>query len=212
MRSNSTIRQRSLLSRLVWFVLRRLYKWKGWQLTGSAPDIAKFILLGAPHTSNWDFVFFAGAVRKLGIQPNFVGKNSLFKWPMRDFMLDMGGIPVDRAKRKGGYVNTVIDTIGKVDRIALVVAPEGSRTSDGRWHTGFYHIANGAGIPIVPAWVNHETMQGGVGEPIMPSGDFAADLAKIAAFYRSVLPDFERFAVLAQQADDAARGADATLQ
>ena len=189
----------SLLSRFVWFILRRLYGWKGWEFSGSAPDIPKYVLLGAPHTSNWDFVFFAGAVHKLGIRPNFVGKHSLFRWPMCDFMLDMGGIPVDRS-RKGGYVQAVVDAFGKADTMALVIAPEGSRTSGGQWRTGFYHMAAGAGVPIVPAWVNHETMRGGIGEPIMPTGDFGADLAKIAAFYQSVLPGFQRFDALAEQA------------
>ena len=70
----------------------------------------------------------------------------------------------------------------------------------GEWRTGFYHIAMAAGVPIVPAWVNNDTMRGGVGEPIVPTGDFAADLAKIAAFYREKRPDCDRFVALEQQA------------
>ena len=115
----------TLLSRIVWRILRGLYRWKGFKLSGGAPDIPKYILLGAPHTTNWDFIFFAGAVRELGIKPNFVGKHTLFNWPMTRFMFDMGGIPVDRRK-KDNYVQTVIAAIGEADEIPLVVAPEGS--------------------------------------------------------------------------------------
>ncbi|RJY09380.1 1-acyl-sn-glycerol-3-phosphate acyltransferase [Aurantiacibacter aquimixticola] len=191
----------TLLSRIVWRILRGLYRMRGYKLEGSVPSAAKFVFVGAPHTTNWDFVFFAGAVRELGVTPSFIGKHTLFKWPMTRFMHDMGGMPVDRS-RKGGYVQAVIGAFEAADALALVVAPEGSRTSDGRWRSGFYHIAHGAGVPIVPAWVNHDTRRGGVGEPIMPTGDFHADLAKLAEFYRKNRPDCERFEVLARQARD----------
>ncbi len=176
-----------------------LYRLQGFRLEGRAPDIPKYILVGAPHTTNWDFIFFAGAVKEMGIRPSFVGKHTLFKWPMTRFMYDMGGIPVDRT-RKGNYVQNVISAIHEAEDIALVVAPEGSRSSDGRWRSGFYHIAHGAGIPIVPAWVNHEARRGGLGEPIHTTGDFHADLARIAEFYKANRPECERFDILAAQA------------
>lgn len=189
----------TLLSRIVWRILRWLYGLKGFKLEGGPPDAPKFIIAGAPHTSNWDFIFFAGAVQEMGIKPSFVGKHTLFKWPMTRFMLDMGGMPVDRSSPRG-YVNAVVDRVNAADEIALVVAPEGSRTSDGHWRSGFYHIACGAGVPIVPAWVDYTSKRGGLGEPIIPSGDFHADLAKIAAFLSEKIPDCARFEVLAAQA------------
>ncbi|MGB3796453.1 MAG: 1-acyl-sn-glycerol-3-phosphate acyltransferase [Alteraurantiacibacter sp.] len=189
----------SLLSRIVWRILRGLYRLKGFRLSGNAPAIPKFILLGAPHTSNWDFIFFAGAVKKMGIRPSFVGKHTLFKWPMTQFMLDMGGMPINRSTNTG-YVRTVIERIEAMDEIALVVAPEGSRSSDGRWRSGFYHIASGAGIPIVPAWFDYRARHGAIGEPIWPTGDFHADLARIAQFYADAMPECGRFQVLKEQA------------
>ena len=198
MPDNAT-RKPSLLSRLVRRLLLVLYRWKGWRIEGRAPDVDKFVLLGAPHTSNWDFIFFLGATHELGIRPSFVGKNTLFKWPATNFMLDMGGIPVDRNKR-ANYVEQVAQAFADHDDLALVIAPEGSRTFRGSWKSGFYHIAMAAGVPIVPAWVNHETMRGGVGEPIMPTGDYQADLAKIAAFYREKRPDCDRFVALEKSA------------
>ena len=188
-----------MLSRAAWQTLRMLYTSKGFELEGGAPRVPKYLLVGAPHTTNWDFIIFAGVVGKLGIKPSFIGKHTLFKWPMTQFMLDIGGIPVDRST-PGGYTARVIERIEQADEIALVIAPEGSRTSDGRWRSGFYHIAHGAGIPFVPAWVNYETRRAGLGEPIMPSGDFHADLAILAEFYKRHRPDSPRFDVLAAQA------------
>lgn len=180
----------------MWRLLLWLYRIKGWHIGGHAPAERKYIIVGAPHTTNWDFVFFAGGVRELGIRPSFIGKHSLFRWPLRRFMFDMGGMPVDRSK-PGGYVRSVIRALQEADEMALVIAPEGTRSSDGRWRSGFYHIALGAKVPIVPAWVDHARKVGGLGKPIMPTGDYQADMMQIVAFYRSVMPDSPRFKVLA---------------
>lgn len=185
----------SPLSRIVRRALIALYHWKGWRLEGTRPDCAKFVITGAPHTSNWDFVFFIGATHELGIRPSFMGKHTLFRWPLTEFMRDMGGVPVDRRSR-GNYVEQVAAAFREADELALVVAPEGSRRSTGEWRSGFYHIALAAGVPIVPAWVNNATMRGGLGEPMMPSGDYRADLAKLAAFYREKMPECARFVAL----------------
>ena len=192
-------RRPALSSRMVQRILLGLYRWKGWKIEGRRPDCDKFIILGAPHTSNWDFVFFLGAANQLGIKPSFMGKTSLFKWPMTNFMLDMGGVPVDRTKR-GKYVEQVAAAFEASDELALVIAPEGSRTFKGAWRTGFYHIAMAAGVPIVPAWVNNKTMRGGMGEAMMPTGDYRADLAHLAAFYREKRPDCDRFVALERSA------------
>jgi 1-acyl-sn-glycerol-3-phosphate acyltransferase len=189
------VNRATLSSRLMWRLLGWLYKVKGWKITGHAPPYRKCVILGAPHTSNWDFVFFAGTVEQLGIKPCFMGKHSLFHWPLRRFMYDMGGRPVDRSK-PGGYVRAVIRAFAAEDDMAMVIAPEGTRSSDGRWRSGFYHIAQGAVVPIVPAWVDHVRKIGGMGEPLMPTGDYQADMAKLLAYYRSVMPDCPRWDVL----------------
>lgn len=188
-------RKPSLLSRIVKRVLLALYRWKRWRIEGEHPGVDKFVIVGAPHTSNWDFVFFIGATDALGIRPSFMGKKSLFEGPQRRFMLDMGGVPIDRSK-KGNYVEQVARAFAEADELALVIAPEGSRTFTGSWRSGFYHIAMAAGVPIVPAWVNNATMRGGIGPAIMPTGDYRADLARIAAFYRDKRPDCDRFVAL----------------
>ncbi len=193
----------SLLSRFVRRVLIALYRWKGWRLEGSHPGVDKFVITGAPHTSNWDFVFFIGATHQLGIRPSFMGKHTLFKWPLARFMRDMGGIPVDRSRRGSNYVEQVAQEFARSDHLALVVAPEGTRSSTGVWRSGFWHIAKAAGVPIVPAWVDDRSMRGGIGAPLWPGDDLSADLAKLAAFYRSVMPDCQRFAVLEASVNEA---------
>ncbi|OGS50520.1 MAG: acyltransferase [Erythrobacter sp. RIFCSPHIGHO2_12_FULL_63_10] len=193
-------RKRSILSRVVRRIILGVYRWKGWQLDGHLPDLPKYVIAGAPHTSNWDFVFFIGATAQEGIEPNFMGKHTLFKGAMRRFMLDMGGIPIDRTKRSN-VVEQVAAEFARRDRLALVIAVEGTRGSKGEWKSGFYHIAEAAGVPIVPAWVCNERNVLGFGPPLWPSGNFADDLAKLARFMRSKLPDYERFKVLEAQAE-----------
>lgn len=189
-------RRTSVLSLLVRWVLLALYRWKGWRISTVAPVPRRCLILGAPHTTNWDFVFFLGATAKLGIKPSFIGKVSLFRWPLTRFMIDMGGIPIDRRAKGRNYVDQVVDHFAGRDELALVIAPEGTRGRISEWKTGFYHIARGAGVPIVPAWVDNATMTGGLGPPIETTGDYAADLAVIARFYRSVMPDHPKLAVL----------------
>ncbi len=189
----------SISSRLVRWVILKIYNWKGWKLEGSLPETRKFVIAGAPHTSNWDFVFFTGATNAMGIRPNFMGKHTLFTWPIKRFMEDMGGIPVDRSKR-ANYVEQVAAEFARRDELALVVAAEGTRKTDGSWKSGFYHIAKAAGVPIVPTWVCNKDKRLGFGPAIWPSGDYAADLARIAAYFRSILPDEPRFKVLEAQA------------
>ena len=199
--SSITPRKRSILSRIVRRIILAIWYGQGWKVTDPLPkNLKKYVLAGAPHTTNWDFVFFLGAATELGIRPSFMGKHTLFKWPMTRFMFDMGGVSVDRSRRGANYVEQVAAEYARRDELALVIAPEGSRSGNGEWRSGFYHIAMAAGVPIVPAWVNHETMRGGIGPALIPTGDYPADLARLAAFYRSVMPECPRFIALEAQA------------
>lgn len=197
--SSKPARKRSIMSRIVRRIILTIYRWKGWTLDGHLPPIPKYVIAGAPHTSNWDFVFFIGATAEEGVEPNFMGKHTLFSGYMRRFMLDMGGIPIDRTRRSN-VVEQVAAEFERRDRLALVIAAEGTRSTDGSWKSGFYNIARAANVPIVPAWVCNERMVLGFGEPIWPTGDYGQDLLKIARFMRSKLPEYERFKVLEAQA------------
>ena len=205
MRHNET-RNVTLLSRLVNRIILFIYRWKGWRIEGSLPKhLKKYVIAGAPHTSNWDFVFFSGATKHEQVQPNFMGKHTLFQGMMKNFMLDMGGISVDRTKR-ADTVEQMRREFERREELALVIAVEGTRSSDGKWKSGFYNIAKAAGVPIVPAYADNDKMIIGFGEPLFPSGNYGEDLLKLAEWFRSKLPDCERFKVLERQARDIIAG------
>ena len=197
--SERTSRKRSILSRIVRRIIMALYRFKGWKLDGHLPNIEKFVIAGAPHTSNWDFVFFIGATAEEGVEPNFMGKHTLFQGMMRNFMFDMGGIPIDRTKRSN-VVEQVAAVFEQRDHLALVIAAEGTRSSNGEWKSGFYNIARAANVPIVPAWVCNEDMVLGFGPAIVPTDSYGETLLEIARFMRSKRPDYERYKVLEAQA------------
>ena len=160
----------------------------GWRVEGTLPDNAgKAVLIAAPHTSNWDFVNFLGVAGDLGIKPHFMGKLSLFRWPLGGFMKQMGGVPVDR-RGGGNVVQQMVDEFQRRTEFMLTIAPEGTRGRTRRWKTGFYQIALAAKVPLVVGMMDYGTKTGGLGPLIWPTGDFRADMAKVVEFYRNTTP------------------------
>lgn len=205
MRQNET-RNVTLLSRFVNRIILFFYWLKGWKIEERFPKgITKCIIAGAPHTSNWDFVFFAGATKEEKVQPNFMGKHTLFQGIMKNFMLDMGGIAVDR-RQVGGTIQQLKEEFARRTELNLVMACEGTRNSDGKWKSGFYNIAKAAGVPIVLAYADNDKRTIGFSPPMMPSGNYGEDLLKIAQWFRSKIPDLDRYKVLEQQAKDIIAG------
>ncbi len=172
-----------LLRRLIYWYFRRT----GWTAYGEVPNPRKFVLIAAPHTSNWDFVNFIGLTQDLGIMPYFMAKKSLFKWPFRRFMFDMGGVPVDRSASQN-YVEQMVGEFARRDEFMLTIAPEGSRGNNSKWKTGFYQIAMAANVPIVMGIMDYGKKNGGLGPAMMPTGDYEADMAEVIKLYRSVVP------------------------
>ena len=182
-------REPSAMSRLFRRILVWFYRKRGWKAEGRLPTERRFILVAAPHTSNWDFVNFLGLTEDLGLYPRFMAKESLFRWPWRNFLFDMGGVPVERSSRQN-YVQQMIEEFGRRDDFVLTVAPEGTRSHASEWKTGFYHIAVGANVPIILGFMDYARKTGGIGAVIQPSGNFARDMKKMAEFYAGVTPRF----------------------
>jgi 1-acyl-sn-glycerol-3-phosphate acyltransferase len=180
-------RRPSLPSRLFRKALVAIYRNHGWSAHGVVPYPRKFVLIAAPHTSNWDFLYFVGLTEELGFMPHFMAKKSLFRWPWKNFMLDMGGVPVDRSSNRN-YVQAMIDEFSRRKEFMLTIAPEGTRGTVRAWKTGFYHIAMGAKVPIVVGMMDYGTKTGGLGPAIWPTGDYVADMKKVAEVYTSVTP------------------------
>lgn len=186
--------QPGLVARFVRWVLERPYRWGGWKSVGDVPELRKYVLIAAPHTSNWDFPNFLGLTSDLGIRPHFMGKLSLFRWPLAGFMRQMGGIPVDR-RGSQNYVQMMVDEFQRRTDFILTVAPEGTRGKAKRWKTGFYQIAMAAKVPLVVGMMDYGRKTGGLGPMIWPTGDFRADMEKVLDVYRGCIPKVPERAV-----------------
>lgn len=148
-------------------------------------DSSRYILIGAYHTSNWDFVIGYLVMTAIGLNLNFVGKHTLFRWPLGPFMRWLGGIPVNRSI-SSNFVDQVISNFRQYDELIVAIAPEGTRKKTEYWKSGFYHIAIGAGVPIVLGFLDYASRTGGLGAVIHPTGDIQDDLKEIKNFYSSV--------------------------
>lgn len=171
---------------LLWLLLQ-WYRRSGWTAHGTIPATRKFIILGASHTSNWDFPVFLGTVHAVGRRVRFIGKQSLFRGALGRFMRALGGVPVDRRGRQD-LVSQIVEQIRVHDDFLLIVAAEGTRSRTTKWKTGFYQIALRAGIPIVCAGPDYPTKRGIFGPIIHPTGDYERDMAPAFAFFRSLRP------------------------
>jgi 1-acyl-sn-glycerol-3-phosphate acyltransferase len=183
----SVIPRLSLLERFLRRILIGIYQLAGWNAEGRLPPDRKFVIMAANHTSNWDFLVFLGTIHALGRQVRFIGKHSLFKWPMGDFMRALGGVPVDRSAPQD-LVSQIVAQFEANEDFALIVAPEGTRARTSDWKTGFYQIALRAGVPIVCAGPDYPTRRGVIGPVIRPSGSYAEDMKPAFAFFRTLTP------------------------
>lgn len=157
-----------------------------WQIRGGAPPVQKAVVVAYPHTSNWDLLFTLAIAWALDIDIRFLGKQSLFRYPIFGaLMRGVGGIPVDRSRRTG-LVEAVATSLAPLERALVVISPEGTRSRAGHWKSGFYRIALEARVPIVLGFLDYTQRRGGLGEILHPTGDISHDFEKIKAFYAGV--------------------------
>jgi 1-acyl-sn-glycerol-3-phosphate acyltransferase len=131
------------------FVAQSIMRLTGWRFEGAFPDLAKFVIIVAPHTSNWDFFVGIMAMFAAGFRGTFLGKHTLFRWPTGIVMRWLGGVPVDRSSPHN-VVEQVVAYFRARPAMMLALSPEGTRKKLPAWRTGFYNIAKGAGVPIMP--------------------------------------------------------------
>ncbi len=166
---------RRTLARVYWALSR-------WQLRTEPAPTRPTILIGAPHTSNWDFVLMLAISWRLGIPIRWLGKESLFAGWRGPIMRGLGGIAVDRADA-GQVVSEVVAGVHAGDVFGLVVTPDGTRGGNTHWKSGFYRIARETGMPVTLGYVDRTTMTSGLGPTIELTGDVAGDMDRIRAFY-----------------------------
>ena len=182
----TTIFNAPFLSRIFHYLARFFLRLFGWKVEGQLPDLPKFVLIGAPHTSNWDFVMFLAIIFFLRANVRFMGKAELFRNPFGWFFYWCGGIPVDRSKSQG-LVEQMVVACKKSNQFILTIAPEGTRHYVSEWKLGFYHIAKSAGIPMVMAIVDGAKKTLCIGQVFHPTQNIDADIKAIKGFFAGMV-------------------------
>ncbi len=158
----------------------------GWKTKGEIPDLDKYVIVVAPHTSNWDFFVGLAARYILHLRSHFLAKNSLFKVPVVGwFLKSIGGHAVDRS-RKTNMVDQVVEIFENNNKFVLTVTPEGTRSYQPNWKTGFYRIAEKAKVPIVMVGFDYGNRVVEVLDPFHPTGDLESDIEKMKDYYRTI--------------------------
>lgn len=158
----------------------------GWKIKGEIPrDLKQYVMIVAPHTSNWDFMIGLAARSILRIDTKYVGKKELFRFPFGWLFRKLGGYPVDRS-RNTNFVDATAELFREHEEFSICITPEGTRSYAPKWKTGFYYIAAKAGIPILMVGFDYSTKSVIVGPHFKPGGDLEKDFEYIRSFYRGV--------------------------
>jgi 1-acyl-sn-glycerol-3-phosphate acyltransferase len=178
----TTVFSTPLLTPLLRVISILLLKLLGWKTRGEPLDYQRCVLIGAPHTSNWDFPLMLMVVLKLKLRVFWMGKHTLFPFPFGWFMKWLGGIPINRSASHN-VVNETVRQYAENDQLIVLIPPEGTRKKVAKWKTGFYHSANLAKVPILLGYVDASIKEAGFADFYEPSGDVDKDMEEILAFY-----------------------------
>jgi len=182
MAKTMTIHDTIIIRTVMRWLALLVFKCAGWKSEGRKPDLPRYVIIAAPHTSNWDFIFTLCLAFIYRLDAMIMMKDSWFRWPLGPVFRWLGALPIDRS-HANQVVAQSIERFKQRDRLVLVVPPSGTRQRVLYWKTGFYHIANGAGVPIVLGFLDYRRKVGGFGPVVQPTGDIDVDMAVIRAFY-----------------------------
>lgn len=182
-RPRLTVFRTPVLGGLLRWIGIALLRVKGWQTRLALPDRPGWVAVIAPHTSFWDFPILVSLALKHRVEAHWLGKHTLFRGPFRPFFRWLGGIPVNPADNGEGRVARVVEMFATDPGMQIALAPEAGLSPVTRWRTGFYHIALGAGVPLVLAYADYGRRIAGADEWFLPTGDVAADYERIRCFY-----------------------------
>jgi len=176
------------------FFARIIFFLSGWSLNNNMPpDIKQCVMIAAPHTSNWDFLYTRLAFLLMNIPVKITTKNSYMRFPVGPFARALGCIGIDRRPKKEGekrpsMVQVMADLFKEYDDLVMLVTPEGTRALRTKWKTGFYHVAVLANVPVALGYLDYQKKEAGVGKMVYPSGDMNKDMQDIMAFYKKIVP------------------------
>lgn len=154
----------------------------GWRTVEGDKVPARAVIVAAPHTSNWDFFYLILFAWRFGVSLSFIGKHTIFRGPMGPVMRALGGVSVDRSK-PGGLVGQLVEAMTRAERMGLVISPEGSRSKRPHWKSGFYRVAQLAGVPLSLSFLDYTDKVGGFGPCFDLTGDRKQDMDRVRAFY-----------------------------
>ena len=161
----------------------------GWRIENAPPDLPKMVMVAAPRTSNWDVPVGLAVMFALDMRAGGLGKHTLFRGPFGRWLRRTGGMPVRRhgggASGQWGSVPAAVEAFRDAERMLLVLAPEGTRRQVRAWKSGYHAIAQGAGVPVVPAWIDWSRRVVGFGPAVDPSPGLEATTAALQAFFRA---------------------------
>lgn len=159
----------------------------GWKFEGEPPAEKKYVALAVPHTSNWDGLLLVALTQSIGLQMEWMVKDSWVKGPLGSVLRRVGAVGINRS-RATNVVDQMIEQFRQRDAFVLGIPPEGTRSRAEQWKSGFYHIARGANVPVVPGYLDFGTKRAGLGPAIHLTGDVRADMDRIRAFYADKNP------------------------
>ena len=161
---------------------RALLEALGWRTVLIRPPGPKGIIIVYPHTSNWDFII--GMMYRIGcgLPLRWMGKDTLFRWPLRRLLLHLGGMPINR-REQSGFVAALLAEFARNKWLWLAMAPEGTRRHTDHWKSGFYRIALAGDLPVGLGYIDYATRTLGIDSYLRLSGDASQDMARIGAFY-----------------------------
>ncbi|MCM1377290.1 MAG: 1-acyl-sn-glycerol-3-phosphate acyltransferase [Clostridium sp.] len=160
----------------------------GWKVEITAPRRQKCVICVAPHTSNWDFIIGLASYKSLGREANFLMKKFWFFFPLKYLLKSLGGIPVPSGASGSGLTEAIIHQFEKTDYMNLAVTPEGTRSLNAEWRSGFLRIAIGAHVPIQLGLIDFKHKRVIIQKEFEPSGDIVADMQTVKAFYANSAP------------------------
>ena len=175
--------------RLTRWAAQRFLRFTGWKSEGNGPAARKFVLIAAPHTTNWDLIYMLAIAWDLDVDISWMGKHTIFRWPFGGLMKYLGGIPVRRNARKNA-VEQMTAVFANRSTLALTVPAEGTRSYVPHWKSGFYHIARAANVPIVLGFLDYSRKLGGFGPEVIPTGNVSEDMDEIRAFYTASMAKY----------------------
>ena len=167
---------------LSWLVLKLC----GWKVVNVAPATGSYLIIAAPHTSNWDFPLGIAIAFHLRLKVYFIAKHTLFNGFAGPIMRWLGGVPLNRGASTN-FVDASVEIYANSENLIFAIAPEGTRSSVGRWKTGFYHMAKGANVPLALAYFDFSKRVGGIGKMLNTTENIDADMQAIADFYEPIM-------------------------